>query len=279
MADNDSNLFRDLYPGITKKTRLLIIDYDVCRYHSLDLLLYELTQARIKNDKKHFSSLYYRYKGMYLVTSDIYRKIWYAQRYIREFNVLECFTDHEEYYGATTPEMYTEHLNKMLRDESSHIIPTDINYNFNALFHRDNVDGYILRNKYDRNHPIYTNMLTVYETDNILDISLAASIIIKHNINALMVSSALMGLGIIGILVNHGYTDPITFMFGKYGYNYKYSDEMDDPLYPDYREFTYPLELQYKHEFGYFDPFTKLNDQVNASINLYMEEQNNNDTG
>lgn len=240
--------FTDMFPDIMKATRLLIIDHDVTRYHSFDLLRYTLFKR-----EDLFESLNQAYIKMITPHTEIAEQVQFMRTTVPKFNIFDMF---DQDAGVHTTEEYSAKIKEMFSDKLSKITQTDVSTRFDVVFDKQNITGYLLRYKGEDNVPTCYNKLTVYEDPNILTLEAAAKIIRKHQINAVMVCSNEMVVRLMTMLVKSGYTTPITFIIARYAYNFIMDD--NKCAAPTYNREMGFFEIQYKHEFGFFDPFSGL---------------------
>lgn len=248
--------FTALFPDMMKATRLLIIDHDICRYHSFDLLRYQLyldAMDRSGVGMKHFTSIKPEYQYLLNAKTELASLVYFAQRQVHQFNVYDCFDYDLGVHGNTG---YGIKLRDMMQDPAAKITPTDVNSRFGIIFDRKNITGFILRYPDDQNKPEYFDKLTPYTDPNLLDLNAAVEIILKHQINAVMICTAELAVRLAATLYKSGYTKPISFIIGRYAYNF--FCENGKMVYPLFNKEMGVLEANLKHEFGYFDPFTGL---------------------
>lgn len=230
---------------------MLIIDYDVTRYHSLDLLRYQLYKSRdfFVGLKEPYASL--RTPG------PLADQVKFGMDHLDQINVLSCSTATEHVVSSTE---YEDYLNQMFQDPVSRqqAIQTDIASRFDIVFERPGISGVLLRYKKDTKKPSCYNRLVVYDVDHLLDGDVAVELILKHKINAVMVSSVALAVQIGARLIQRGYTDPVTFMTGIYDYNYIHTAGGKLPILM--KEIATLIE-RYQYEFGVFDPFTGITER------------------
>lgn len=247
------NLFTSLFPSMMKTTRLLMIEPDVTRYHSFDLLRYQLAMDTRTKNKDHFMSIKPEYRFMLDMSNKLADQIHFMQTTVREFNIFDCFNVS---LGVTTGEEYEARIHELLKYNLAKITPTDISSRFDVIFDRPGVDGFLLQYKDEPHRASCYNKLTVYESEHIINLDMAVAIIEKHRINAVMISSTELAIRLSSRLIRDGYKDPMTFIIGWYGYNFVKSNDPYHPVRPKFNSEMGTLELNYKYEFGYFDPFS-----------------------
>ena len=263
------DLFTALFPDMMKATRLLIIDHDICRYHSFDLLRYQLYLDAVKlgdAGKEHFMSIKPEYRCLLNAKTELASQVQFAQRQVRQFNVFDCFgCDLGVHDGAA----YTAKIHDMLQDPAARITPTDVNSRFGIIFDRKTITGYILQYTGDTNHPYYMDKLTQFKDPMLLNLNAAMSIIMEHQINAVMICSTELAVKLATALYQAGYKKSITFIIGRYAYNFRCEDgKMVEPLL---NKEMGVLEVNLKHEFGYFDPYSGLTYRERVRATLQKE--------
>lgn len=263
----DKDFLNSLFPEMMKKTKLLILDHDVTRYHSFDLLRYQLFRDTQMNGFAHFSSMRPEYHALLNSRQELAEQVRFMQNHVRYFNIYECFSDN---MGIVDKTAYTVKIREMLRDPIAKITPTDISTRFDVVFNRKTIDGFILQYKDETNHPSCFETMASYTTENILDLSDAVVIIQQNMINAVMLCSTELAVRLATRLYTCGYTTPITFIIGRYAYNF-ICDEKSNRLYPSMNREMGELEVNLKHEFGFFDPFSGLT--YRAKCAQVMEEE------
>lgn len=244
-------------PEMMKDTRMLIIDYDVCRYHSMDVLVRQFQLDGDNGDEglKHFLTFNADYEYIANSRNPLEGRIFRMVRDVPIMNVYQLF---EDTLGVDTEEDYERKVNETISDPLSEVTLTDVTTRFQAVFDRRGITGCILRYPNEPIVPSYMDKLVLFEDEHILDMRMAASIVISRRINTVMMADATCALKLINILRAHGYTDSITFILGCYGYNYIFDPETHRRVTLMHNELFAAMELEYNYEFGYFDPFSGL---------------------
>lgn len=236
-----------------KPTQLLIIDHDVCRYHTLDLFRWILYQDVQAKDYKHFGSVNPVIRR-YLVGDQLKDQLLIFKMHCESPN------PHVMFKGDPARDLplnkIEDELNVMMSNPMSQATLTDVGIRLDPIFELPQLTGTIIRYKADTTKPVFLSRMTVYEEEHILDVDLLCYIIEKHRINAIMLSIAELAVLLTDALQKRGYTEHITFIVGHYGYNYTFQD--GKPYYLRYNEVFGELELRYKHEYGSFEPYTGL---------------------
>lgn len=271
--NNEENLFQTLWPGMMQHTRLLLVDYDVCRYHSYDMMQWQLAYDSLHGDPKHFMSIRKDLRQILDRKIDEAKQVRFAQVKFDQMNIYNLFERNPMNGKVITNSEYENKLKEMFRDKKARITPTDISYRFSIVFNRQDITGYLLRYKDDPHKPDFYDQVTPIEVDSLLDIFQLAKIVQDYHINAIMMSSSELVIILISQLIKAGYRQAITFICGRYAYNYQYS-EYQKKLVPKFNDIMGELEISHKHEFGVYEPFTGLAHQELLQHQL-KEDKNN----
>lgn len=238
-------------PDVMKKTRMLVVDHNVCRFHSFDLFMWFNYQLAKKGDFSTYSKIDPKFLPMMLPTVSMSERVRIYRTYATSPDPYSCYRGLDK---ELTVAEYETLLNEMMTDSTNWVTPTDISTAMDPIFVRSDVEGYLLRYAEDRNVPIYTSNMTVYERDNVLDLDYTIKLIQKHRINAIMMDSTDRAMHLTMKLQEVGYKDHLTFMIARYGYNFEFRN--GEPYQLKHNLTLGRLELEYHHEYGYFDPFT-----------------------
>lgn len=253
----EENLFRTLWPGMIKHTRLLLVDHDICRYHSFDLLRWQLMIDSREKHFDHFVSIREDLRPLLNGSTDWADQVQFAQQHIDRFNIYDLFRVPPNQKTVSTRQEYEAKIHEMLKEEPQKITPTDVNNRFGVVFDRSDITGFLLQYKDDINEPAFMDQVTRIQLNHILNMEIVASIVQTHNINAIMISSSELALRLATILIKKGYRSPITFILGRYAYNY-FKDPESGKLHPLFNSEMGELEIGFQYEFGFFEPFTGL---------------------
>lgn len=256
MEKNQNTLFKTLWPGMMKHTRLLIVDHDVCSYHSLDLLRWQLDQDAQHGYYNHFRSLNKKYHYLLSHKHTVNELIDFMRNYFMSWNIYEAFDELVPGEQAVvTMQDYYKKLNQMFLDRQAKFLPTDMGTQLQTVFKRDDIKGFILRHKNDPCKPPILSDCDVYETDIVLNLDTICGLVKEKRINAIMISSIDHAMQLAYALTRSGYTEPITIMFGQYAYNMERGNET---FLLKNNELMGFFELKFKYEFGSFDSFSGL---------------------
>ena len=92
MAQSDTNQTLELFPQMLEKTKLLILDYDVTRYHSFDFF------RKLLLDRDMFIHLKPEFLP-FVRMSDSLDQLWWLIRNNRMINVDDNFTNTDHIIG------------------------------------------------------------------------------------------------------------------------------------------------------------------------------------
>lgn len=234
----------DLFPQMMSSTRMLIIDYDVTRVHSFDIFRMMLLDKdfAVQVDKRFYP----------ILTSHDYEEqlAYYIQR-AYSLNPLDLFIHTKDKIDII---QYEEQIPNLLNNDIIKISPTDIMDQFGVCFSKKTITGYLLRYECDKFPIPWVDKVKVFTSDRILDMRMASAIVQQYQINAVMCSSIECAILLANRLHSIKYNGPITFIVGRYMYNY-------EPEYPSIMRMTemmYYYTLEKKYEFGTFTPFANL---------------------
>ena len=248
------NLFQLSNRDIMQDPRLLIIDHDVTRYHSFDMIRYILYKARHNNDQEFFKSLQNKYWFLIDGKHNLDQQIKLMRCECENFNVFNCFDIKRNEYNQIE---YLHEVCKMSQ-EATGITATGAATRLDMFVYRRNVTTVLLQYKGEKYHPRYYDKTIAYEVENPLDLNVIYKLVTRHNINAIMVSSSKAAIDIAIVLAKAKVTKTkrISMLVGRYAYNfYNEDNKMIYPLYMDEME---TLSVRFKFEFGIYDPFAHM---------------------
>lgn len=230
------------FPQMMQASRMLIIDFDVTRFHSFDFL------RRLLLEKDRVTYLDERMIPL-LKIKDYYNAIIWYKTHCFSLNPWDAFVDtHDQ---MTLEEV--ENANRSLfSDPKCRITATELMNQLSIIFDRKDITGYLLRYPMDKTEIPWLDKVTVYTSEHMLNMKMAAAIVQKHQINAIMISSVEAAVRLISYLhMDFNYYAPITFFIADYQYNY-------DPELEYYKmgPLLYQLQMQYFYEFCTFNPFS-----------------------
>ena len=237
------NPTQEFFPQMLQATRLLILDYDVTRYHSFDLFRYLLL-----NEEMFVQTIPELHP--LLKTTDPYEQLRIYRKFAPSLNPYDNFVHLRNTMQIQEVE---DRFNQFIESDQVHVTYTDLYHQLGIIFHRPSFDGYILRYKKDPSHAPWEENVKVYTSDHVLNLNLAMAIIEKHRINAIIVSSIDVALIICRKLEEMKWSTPISFIIGNYAYNF----DTKLGIFHHIQEMNV-FEYQRKHEFGVFDPFSGL---------------------
>lgn len=234
----------DLFPQMMSTTRMLIIDYDVTRVHSFDIFrMLLLDDDFIKHVDRRFIPI--------LKADNYEEQLAYYIQYAYSLNPIDLFTHTK---NSLTLSKFEEIIPSLLGNDIIKISPTDIMYQFGHCFARNSITGYLLRYECD-DYPIpWLDRVKEFKAKSILDMRMASAIIEQYKINAIMCCSIEAAIILCNRLDSIHYTEPITFIIGRYRYNY----EPDHPGIMRLTDYMYYYTVEKRYEFGTFMPYANL---------------------
>lgn len=266
----EPNLFQSLWPSMFQHTRLLILDHDVFRFHSLDLFRWQLAQDSKNKDYAHFISVEPSVRIAWLGGKKVERsQLIHTFQGNNDFvNVYENFLGYEV---PSFPDGYEEKLHQLFADEKMPIIRTDLFYTMEPVFSRKDMTTYIMHYKNDSNKLDFPST-KIIPVKTMFDVDAITDFIIHNRINAMMLGSIDICISIIDKLLLKGFKSPITCMTGLYKYNYGFNEMLGCPE-PKFNRECGLMQLEYEYEFASFDPFTGITGQYILSQQLKEEEE------
>lgn len=252
---------------ISRTARILIVDYDVLRYHSFDMFRWLIRDPNyfIRVKDKDFLKSFASVGRNVMDQVDLYRSTCPS---ISPFEMLE-------HVPITDQERLMKFLDRMFTDPKAKTTHTDMSVQLGSILNNAQIALHVRRHTHDTTEHILLNTpartpIQISHSDNLLDPHEIVSYIKDNGINMLICSSIEMITAIGVLLIEQGYTEPMTMMFGSYFYNYTNVDVPDESRtvmkhlnkIPILKTFTVcnELESQYQYEFGIFDPFTGITD-------------------
>ena len=237
-----SNPTQELFPGMLQTSRILIIDYDVTRFHSFDIFRYLLL------DREFFRACDPTFLPLIKESNPLVQLQFYI-KHVSSINPFENFTHLKDMKLVDMENRFKE----LLPSEAMVRTHTDIYHRLGLIFDRDGITGYLLRYPFDKTEIPWINKVKVFTSEHMLDLRMAAAIIDKFRINTVFISSIEAAILLCAKLDTMEYDSPISFIVGSYGYNFD----------PEIRAFKHLREMnafEYtkKHEFGIFSPFSGL---------------------
>lgn len=242
----DKEYTKKHFPTMMSKSRILILDFDMIRYHSFELFTYLLLDENYFRNVADFNFL----KTFVSEAKDLNHKVLYYSRHVQSYNPYDLFKDD---FHVTVNEM--ENRMNGLFPKLTRTIPTDLANYLGAVFSNKTVEGYLLKYRNDPVTPSYEHLLKkVYTTDHVLDLRMAIEIIRKHQINTIFISSVHVAMQLIGYLMKMKYPERMSFFIATYYYNY-------DPKTGLMKFLNIMNKVEYltKYDFNTIDPFTGLN--------------------
>ena len=268
-------LFQSLSPGVLQATKLLIVDHDVCMYHSYDLMTWYITDYVLRNDLKGLASLDEKYQ--YLIdynAHDFKHRVRFMQT---RFPYLDPWEAFEHRTAPRDVHQLSDAIHLMFKANWFPRTTTDVALGLGNIFNRKDIDGFVIRYTGDTAFtPRWYNNVGLYEAKELLDTKMIADFIIQTGINAVMVCSIDLAVLICQEIESRKEKTnwPITFMIGRYAHNFvpgKYSGMGVERL----GAFMNYYELKYRYEFGYFEPFSGLVNMPEEEEKPETKEENN----
>lgn len=216
-----------------------------------------MRDSSTKGHFEHFSSIRSELRPLLDIRMDVANQVRLAQEKIDQINIYRLFSTPLPEGQVDTRIWYESRLREMLSDKRALVTMTDIAMRFGIVFERNDITGYVMRYKADSSELEFADKVKILPANHVLNIDVIAAAVKQYRINAIMMSSSELSLRLAAKLVTEGYTTPITFIIGRYAYNYFYDNRMKK-LVPKFNEEMAQFETVYKYEYGFFEPFTGL---------------------
>ena len=244
------NPTQELFPSMMQNTRLLILDYDVTRYHSFDMFRYMLM------DRTWFDRCDPSFRDPFVQDRTVEKQVLRYMRTCSHINPFDNFKDVDNSKNYHRVLEMEDKMNEIFSEKLLLTTETDIAARLGIIFERKSITGYWLKYKNDPHQLPFQNELTVYTTNHVLDLRMALAIISQCQINSIILSSVDLAVILCVMMEEHGIKWPISFIIGTYFYNYDPKTGVMNRL----QEMN-ALEYNRKHEFGIFNPFSGLEQQ------------------
>lgn len=234
----------DLFPQMMSSTRMLIVDYDVTRMHSFDIFRMLLL------DDKLVYNLVPQLQPI-LTAESLEEQLGFYIRFADSLSPYDNFTNVKDVLNLSE---YEDIIPDLINSPMIKETPTDIMDQFGIIFSRNNITGYILRYESDHTEIPWIDRVKSFTSKHILDMRMASAIVEQYRINAVMCCSIESAILLCKRLESIKYTEPITFIIGRYAYNF-------DPEHPKLMRLglaMYYYTMNYKYEFGMFSPYATL---------------------
>ena len=252
--DNSGLIIKDPNELIQRQSRLLIIDFDVTRYHSYDLFRYLLL------DRHFFDDMDDQWLTMLSTIHDGMEQLDYYRSNCSNINPFENFKSYQN-SGMTITEL-DQYINAMLSNPNAKAIDTELSKNLYTVFYRPGISMAWMHYKNDKHKPDFADGNIKFEdvpVDNIFDPDPIVEYIITNQINALLLSSVDYATILSVKLIGRNYKSPMTLMICNYRYNFIEFDFHGHPMrIIKHADILSQLEAGFQYEIGTIDPYSNL---------------------
>ena len=231
---------------------LLIIDYDVTRFHTFDVFRWCLL------DKVLFSDMIDEIKPM-VYTSAVADQVDFYRLNCISSNPLNHFKQYRDHPG-NTKDFMEQIFSKACTDTKVKITKTDISTRLNVILSNKLVSGILLQYQFDPHVPEFTEVCDIKteKWDSITDVRKLVSYTIEHQINAVMCGNIDLLTPYL-ILLSEKVKTPMQVFICKYGYNYEWRYPNQKPVRVlRYTPMLAALEEKYKYSFALVDSYSGL---------------------
>lgn len=237
---------------IQRQTRLMIIDYDITRFHSFDVFRYLLL------DRSFFMQLDPLYLGIISDHRDVVEQVYLYKSICSSMSPFDCFKHTK---GMIHIDKLDQYIVPAIDNDIAHVTVTDLSDMLAPALYNITVE--VVRICYEKDPFVpeiseLKNMRNI-KVDRIFDLDFITNTIISNNINSILLSSVEFAIAIATRIIQLGYDTPLTFILCNYNYN------MTEIEYHGHKikDLKFLVELaaleQVKqYEFGVIDPFSSI---------------------
>lgn len=237
---------------IQRQSRILILDYDVTRFHSFDLFRY------LCLDKSFFMKMDPVYVEMFRGHKPIAEQVDFYRSTCSSLNPFDNFP---VYKDQVQPNQLDQYMNSMFKNERAAIMETDLSTALYTVLCSTSVTGFWVHYQNDPHKAGFADAVGLQSdvVDEMFRPKEIAKYIIKNAINSLIVSSVEFAILISSALIKEEYHTPMTLMICNYNYNYE-PFEYKGNQFKQIKHVQTLLNLEdgYQYEIGMIDPFTGL---------------------
>lgn len=236
----------EVFSQMINTARILIVDYDINRFHSFGLysrLLMDPTFFKTQRDPEFLKRFVKAPQAKDKMIEYIHNSVSYNPFLMSTNNTEENWP----------MDGYEDVLGAFLADKDMvPVFETDISKRLNNVLYNDKVEGFLLKYKSDPFVCGYEEDVKVFTSNHILDGRMAAEIVSRLGANVIFTSLIETAINIAVHSYILGARNPLTFYIANYKYNY------DETRTMKYTGSIMGLEYSRKHSFISFDPFTSL---------------------
>ena len=245
-------IYSDPSELIKRKTKLLILDYDVSRFHSFDLFRYLML------DHSYFIGVDPKYLEMVSNHKPIAEQVDFYRSTCSSINPFD-------YFIHTADKIHTSELdrqmNLMFQNPRAAITGTDLSQTLYQVICSSTLDVHWIHYQNDPYVPEFSigTSIIIGTVNEMFKPREIASYIAKNGINSLIVSSIEFAILIIGELLHREYYNPMTILVCKYNYNYQEFDFKGAPMKAlKCSNQIFGLQNKLQYEFGVLDTYTSI---------------------
>ena len=256
--------------------RLLMIDYDVTRFHSFDFFRWALLNREL------FYSVIPPMDQFAVSCQTIADQVNFYRLHVESFNPLDNFKQYRNADGNDHP-FLVENLRTMMAHPRAKITPTDLEYRFDIVMDNKMVNGTLLQFTDDPHLPEFVHHCKIEceKWDDILDLNRLAEFTMDRGYNAVMCGAVDILAPYLVRLMAKGYQKRMTILYGKYAYNYDWHVLGEKRVRMMKQTSLFGrMEVSFRHSFASFDPFTGLTyneAMIRRAARLEQEGENEQD--
>lgn len=204
---------------------ILIIDYDVTRFHSFDLFRWCLL------DRTLYYGLTDDMSGFLSCGKTTADHVDYYRLNCTSFNPLNHFKAYKDHPG-NTQSFLDSMYQTMYQSQYDKITETDISTRFNGVFSNKQISGLIIKMQNDKHVPEFTRNCPIENmiVESLFDVKRLAGIVIDEMATSIMCGSSDILIRLMLELQRRGYRKPLDIFICKYGYNYEWHSLKGTPV-------------------------------------------------
>ena len=233
--------------------KLLIIDYDVTRFHSFDFFRWALLNREL------FYSVVPAMQSFARDCHSVADQVNFYRLNADSFNPLDNFTTYLGQPG-NNHQFLVENLVAMMTHPRAKTTVTDFEYQFDIVFENRMVDGTLLQFKEDPHKPQFVDRCKIQreQWDDILDLKRLVEYTMDNHFNAVM-CGPLEVLAPYLTMLSSRYKIRMQVFYGKYGYNLEWHQLGNQKMRMMRKMLLFAkIEDAFRYAFASFDPFSKL---------------------
>lgn len=236
---------------IQRRTNLMILDFDVLRFHSFDFFRYLLL------DKSYFMQIDPMFLPMLRNHLPIAEQVDFYRSTCSNINPFDNF---RHTAGSVKFNEIDQYINAMLKNPNAKSVMTQLSVSLYTSLCSSMMTTHVIRYRSDTTKPTCISdakNIIIANVDEMFRPKDIAEYIVSNRINALMISSIDLAILVSAELLRLQYREPMTIMVCNYRYNYiSINVQKESMLVLNHPQEITSLIDNYQYEFCTIDPFT-----------------------